>query len=86
MRQTEPGNLLGYCQKWLAFQQRFAEVKPMIPLYSNVYFDYFPTILHNYYPSGTATWTEAVLSAYLSDAEDAEEEELGEGEVTFDDF
>ncbi len=86
MRQTEPGDLLGYCQKWLAFQQRFAEVKPMIPLYSNVYFDYFPTILHNYYPSGAATWTEAVLSAYLSDAEDAEEEEPGEGEVTFDDF
>ena len=86
MRQTEPGDLLGYCQKWLAFQQRFAEVKPMIPLYSNVYFDYFPTILHNYYPSAAATWTEAVLSAYLGDAEDAAEEEPGEGEALFDDF
>lgn len=86
MRQTEPGDLLGYCRKWLAFQQRFAEVKPMIPLYSNVYFDYFPTILHHYYPSAAATWTEAVLSAYLGDAEDAAEEEPGEGEALFDDF
>ena len=87
MRQTEPGDLLGYCQKWLAFQQRFAEVEPMIPLYSNVYFDYFPTILHNYYPSSGATWSEAVLKAYLSDAEDAEEEEeeeAEEGEEIFD--
>ena len=86
MRQTEPGDLLGYCRKWLAFQQRFAEVKPMIPLYSNVYFDYFPTILHHYYPSAAASWTEAVLSAYLGDAEDAAEEEPGEGEALFDDF
>ena len=73
MRKTEPGDLLGYCRKWLAFQKRFAEVEPMIPLYSNVYFDFFPTILHNYYPSGNATWSEAVLEAYLSDAEDAAE-------------
>ena len=58
----------------------------MIPLYSNVYFDYFPTILHHYYPSAAATWTEAVLSAYLGDAEDAAEEEPGEGEALFDDF
>ena len=88
MRQTEPGNLLEYCQKWLAFQQRFAEVEPMIPLYTNVYFDCFPTILHGYYPTGSVTWSEAVLDAYLSDAEDVEEEEeeeAGDGEEFFED-
>ena len=74
MRRTEPGDLLSYCRKWLAFQQRFAEVEPMIPLYSNVYFDFFPTILHDYYPAGNTTWSETVLNAYLSDVEDAEEE------------
>ena len=91
MRQTEPGDLLTYCQRWLAFQQRFAEVEPMIPLYSNVYFDFFPLILHNYYPTGSATWSEAVLEAYLSDVQDVEEEieegleEETEGMETFPD-
>jgi hypothetical protein len=85
MRRTEPGDLLGYCQKWLEFQIRFAEVEPMIPLYSNVYFDFFPRILHNYYPSSTATWSEAVLSAYLSDMEDMAEETTETGEEHFED-
>ena len=84
MRRTEPGDLLGYCRKWLAFQKRFAEVVPMIPLYSNVYFDYFPRILQNYSPSGSASWSDAVLNAYLSDAqEEPEEENLEEGEEIF---
>ena len=85
MRRTEPGDLLGYCQKWLEFQIRFAEVEPMIPLYSNVYFDFFPRILHNYYPSSTATWSEAVLPAYLSDMEDMAEETTETGEEHFED-
>ena len=88
MRRTEPGNLLEYCRKWLEFQKRFAEVEPMIPLYSNVYFDYFTTALHGYQPSGSVTWSEAVLGAYLGDAEDAEDgepEEAAEGEEIFDD-
>ena len=73
MRQTAPGDLLSYCQRWLAFQQRFAEVEPMIPLYSNVYFDFFTTTLHGYYPSGTTGWSEAIQDAYLGDAEEPEE-------------
>ena len=86
MRRTEPGDLLGYCQRWLAFQQRFAEVEPMIPMYSNVYFDYYPTILKEYHPTGSATWSEAILGAYLSDATDEEEEEaLEAGLELFDD-
>ena len=34
-------------------------------------------------PSSGATWSEAVLKAYLSDAQDAEEEETEEGEEIF---
>ncbi len=43
---------------------------------------------HDYYPSETATWPEAVIRAYISDAgdlEEEEEEELGEDEMFFDD-
>ena len=68
MRTTEPGDLLGYCRKWIAFQERFQEVEPMIPLYSGVYFDFYPRILQNYDISASATWGEAIVSAYMSDA------------------
>ena len=67
MRETEPGDLLGYCRKWIAFQERFQEVEPMIPLYSGVYFDFYPRILQNYDISATATWGEAIVEAYMSD-------------------
>lgn len=48
MRKTEPGDVLSYCQKWVAFQERWTEVLPAIPVYSNVYFDFYTTRLQNY--------------------------------------
>lgn len=80
MRKTEPGDLLTYCQRWMQFQQRFAELEPMIPIYSNVYFDFYPRVLHNYTLSENITWTQAIIKAYLSDMEDEEEEEADEEE------
>jgi len=78
MRQTEPGDVLAYCQKWLAFQERWAEVLPAIPVYSNVYFDFYTSVLHNYNVSANMTWSQAIVGAYLSDVmeEDAGEEAL----------
>ena len=92
LRKTEPGDLKTYCQRWIAFQQRFAELQPMIPIYSNVYFDFFTRSLHSYAISENVTWTQAIVGAYMSDMEDEEEEEadedaddLGEDEAFFDD-
>lgn len=79
MRQTESGNVLEYCQKWLAFQQKYAEVLPTIPVYSNVYFDFYSSTLHDYDVSANLTWTQAVVGAYLGDyvvEEEAVEEEM----------
>jgi len=59
----------------------------MIPLYSNVYFDYYPKILQGYDPGSSENWSEAIVEAYLSDVEDAEEEndeESGDTEISFD--
>jgi len=75
MRQTEPDNLLEYCQKWVAMQERFQEVVPVIPVYSSVYFDFYPRVLHNYNIGSNIGWGQAVVGAYLSDAADEEEEE-----------
>ena len=67
MRKTEPGDLLGYCTKWLAFQKRFAEVLPVLPVYSNVYFDFYPQVLHEYAVAANISWPQAIISSYLSD-------------------
>ena len=45
----------------------------MIPLYSNVYFDFYPRVLHDYDPSSNLSWSQAVVPAYMSDVEDEEE-------------
>ena len=73
MRRTEAGELLEYCTHWLDFQKRFAEVLPMIPLYSNVYFDFYPRVLHDYDIAGNLSWTRAVVPAYMSDVEEETE-------------
>ncbi len=67
MRQTEPGDLLGYCEKWLKFQQRMMEQLPVLPMYSNVYFDFYPKVLHEYYIADNISWPQAIISSYLGD-------------------
>ncbi len=79
MRKTEPGDVLTYCQKWVAFQQRWTEVLPAIPVYSNVYFDFYDSTLQNYLVSGSQTWSQAVVGAYLSDV--ADEPDTGDDEM-----
>ncbi|MBP3649476.1 MAG: ABC transporter substrate-binding protein [Clostridia bacterium] len=77
MSMTEPGDVLTYCQKWVAFQEYWMEALPAIPVYSNAYFDFYTNTLQNYIISSSATWSQAIVDAYLSDpAEEEEEEEL----------
>lgn len=85
MRKTESGDLLTYLRHWIDFQERFAEVVPMIPLYSNVYFDFYPKVLHDYNIASNLAWTQAVIPAYMSDVEETtetpESEEEGDLEL-----
>ena len=80
MAMTEPGDILTYCQKWVAFQEYWAQVLPAIPVYSNAYFDFHTPLLQNYLVGSNATWGQAVVEAYLGDAA---EEELEEEEEEF---
>ena len=66
MRKTEPGDVLSYCRKWVAFQERWTEVLPAIPVYSNVYFDFYTTRLQNYRVTENQTWTQAIVGATLT--------------------
>ena len=66
MRETEPGDYLTYVQRWVAFQERFSKVLPMIPVYSNEYFDLYTPALQNYNIARHTTWGNAVVPAYLN--------------------
>ena len=70
MIRTKAGDLLTYCKKWLSFQERFIELEPMIPVYSNIYFDFYPKVLQDYNVSEYSTWAQAVVLAFMSDIPD----------------
>ena len=71
MRETEPGDVLTYAQNWVAFQERFNEVLPMVPIYSNIYFDFYSSYLKNYRITESTSWAEAIVGAYLDDTSEA---------------
>ena len=74
MRQTDPKDVYDYVSKWISFQERYNEVLPTIPIYSNIYFDFYNSQLQNYHVTGHVTWSQAILQSYFGeDPEPAEE-------------
>ncbi len=67
MRKTEPGHVLEYVQKWLKFIDLFNEELPEIPIYSNVYFDFYSPELQDYFIAQNESWGQAIIGAYLGD-------------------
>jgi len=63
MRRTDPADVYDYVTKWVAFQERYNEVLPTIPIYSNYYYDFFTPRLHNYQITEHVTWTQAILQS-----------------------
>ena len=75
MNQVHPGDIAEYCRRWIFFQEYWTEHAVNIPLYSNVYLDFYADYLQNYNPGTNASWTTAVQTAYLSDTPPETEEE-----------
>ena len=65
MRKTETGDVYNYLRRWTEFQDRYNEVLPAIPLYSNDYYDFYIPQLVNYKIGSHATWAHAILESYL---------------------
>ncbi len=88
MRKTEPHDIYTYVKKWVSFQERYNEVLPTIPIYSNIYFDFLTNDLQNYYITSQVTWSQAILLAYfgLPYEEEPAEGEEGEEIEEFEDF
>lgn len=63
MRHVKRGDTKTYLRKWLEFQKYFAQVLPMVPLYSNYYFDFYTDSLKDYDISEHASWASAILYA-----------------------
>ena len=74
MRITYPGQYLTYEENWLAFVERFNELLPTMPIYSNIYFDFFTDWLQNYEPATYYSWPVAILYAYYAEPEEPVEE------------
>ena len=66
MRETEPYDLLGYMKKWILFQEEFTEEVPILPIYSNNYYDFFTTDLKNYNVPAYIGWTQAIVPSTYS--------------------
>ena len=85
MRKTDPRDVYEYVSKWIGFQERYNEVLPTIPIYSNIYFAFYTPQLQNYFITAHVTWTQAILEAYFGEdpepAEETEGEETGDGEM-----
>ena len=73
LRKTEPYDYYTYVKKWIAFQERYNEVLPTIPVYSNVYFDFYTNELQNYFITAQVTWSQAIVLSYFALAPSEEE-------------
>jgi ABC-type transport system substrate-binding protein len=88
MRQTDPKDVYDYVSKWISFQERYNEVLPAIPIYSNIYFDFYTSELQNYHVTGHVTWSQAILQSYFGEPMEiapAEEEGTEDGELMLED-
>lgn len=65
MRSTVSGDIETYVSRWAKFQQRYAEVLPTYPLYSNAYFDVYNSRIKNYHPDWYHSWAVAIVYAQL---------------------
>ena len=77
LSRTEPGDNYGYVVNWIAMQERFAEALPMIPVYSNVYYDFHTVQLQNFVVQQNMTWSEAIVEAVMVTPEEAALSEEG---------
>ena len=70
---TEKTDLHGLMRKWLDTQIRIAETVPVIPLYSNIYFDFCIAQLQDYRVEDYLGMGNAIVAAWLGEAPTAEE-------------
>ena len=77
MDRTEPLDVLAYLQKWVAFQTALSETLPIIPVYSNVYFDFYTRELDEYWIEAYESWGKAIVPARMRSIRSADQDKVG---------
>jgi len=65
MKATPPGDFDSWSKKWVEFQVRWNELLVDIPLYSDIYYDFYPANLMNYHVTPMWGWAYAIQYAYF---------------------
>jgi peptide/nickel transport system substrate-binding protein len=65
MKRTDPQDLDGWVEKWIRFQKRWNYLLPDIPLYSDVYHDFFNPRIVGYESSSTWDFRYAIIRASI---------------------
>ena len=63
MCETVPSDAYGFVRKWIIFQENLSELLPLIPVYSNVYYDFYVSDLTDYDIIKYITWGDAIVPA-----------------------
>ena len=74
MDHTEPRAVLEYMQKWIRFQERLTELLPILPVYNNIYFDFFTRELDGYLIETNVSWAKAIVPARMRSIQSIEED------------
>lgn len=67
LRETTPGDEEGYGERWLKLMARYSEVLPTLPIYSNIYYDFFINELQEYQPNALWSWAAAIQYAWIGE-------------------
>ncbi len=62
---TDKSDLQGFIRKWLDTQVKIAETVPVIPFYSNVYFDFYRSELQDYRVERYLGWGNAIVASWI---------------------
>jgi peptide/nickel transport system substrate-binding protein len=66
MRNTEPGDNATYFDRWLEFVIYFNDIIVDLPMYADIFYDFFSPNLINYRHDGAFPWTSALIRAWLA--------------------
>ena len=75
LRGTTPGDTERYLQRWQQLMTIFNDELPAIPLYSNMYFDFYANRVQNYAANAHWSWSAAILYTWVAEPEEAEDQD-----------
>ncbi len=67
LRETDPTDSESYSEKWLAYQTKWNELLPLVPIYSNSYFDYYSAELEGVNTTSFWDWSNIICKIKFVD-------------------